>query len=168
MTAALFVSSGCEPEEEKPPVVEVPFWKNVQGIYSVTDLGTMAQYQMSIEIKTDTTFLQSSQMEINDTIIVRNFNNQFPILKSRYQTCRTSNNENCLSIGSDYGIRDYADNRWAVVTYDDPSTEIDEMTWKNGEFILNFREFNTLWWQPDGTTYLDTIIKQRAVRTGNL
>lgn len=128
MTAAVFVSQGCKSEDEKPLVVEIPFWKIVQGNYTVTDLGTMVQYQMSIEIITDTTFLPSSQMEINDTIILRNFNNQFPILKSKYQTCMTTNNENCLSIGSDYGIRDYADNRWVVVTYDDPATTVEEMT----------------------------------------
>lgn len=168
MTAAVFVSQGCKPEDEMPPVVEIPFWKKVQGNYTVTDLGTMNQYQMSIEIITDTTFLPSSQMEINDTIILRNFNNQFPILKSKYQTCMTTNNENCLSIGSEYGIRDYANNRWVVVTYDDPATTFEEMTWKNGEITFNFHMFNTLWWLPDGTTYHDTLIKQRAVRIGNL
>jgi hypothetical protein len=136
-----------------PTIQEPSKWKKIEGKYKVYD--TLGSYLYEMEI------IHIFNETINkDTLIFKNLHNQFNLYS--WQSYLPNNvNPFSIFIGPEDPIFDKQNNRWQLITYGfSDGCNI----WKNDTIIMKFGLINIKYWIEDAKPYLDTIIKQVAVK----
>ncbi len=142
-------------KDKIPTPPELTKWEKIAGNYKVYD--TLGIYLYDMEI----VHIYNDSAKI-DTLVYLNLNDRFEIFSRQYFL---PNNVNpfSISIGPEDPIFDKQNNRWDLFPLGDYPTESFNV-WKNDTIIMKYRLTNIKYWIEDATPYLDTIIKQVAVK----
>ena len=149
---SLFVLNSCTKDKVSLPP-EPTKWEKIAGNYKVYD--TLGMYLYDMEL------VHTYNVALNeDTLIYFNLHNQFNLF-SRQPFIPPSSDPFRVKIGPEDPISDKYNKRWQLITYgQSDGCNI----WKNDTIIMKFGLTNIKYWIEDATPYLDTIIKQVAVK----
>ncbi|MFN6084975.1 MAG: hypothetical protein ACK476_08615 [Fluviicola sp.] len=146
--------------KDKTPVKEGPkktIFENITGQYKVYDTNCVFLYEM------DLTYNRANESLQWDSLVFYNFDNDFYYSKSQ----NTTNFEDyvpskLISLSSPFPTKDKNNKSWSL--FNSSSGGIYDNTWRNDTIRMCFRKHNTPWWPSESVPYLDTIIKQIAVK----
>ncbi len=126
-------------------------WEKVKGKYKVYDSLGSYLYEMDI---IHIPFSLSSP----DTLKFLNFDNDFVYTRSQ----STNLPENLIGFVSPFPTKDKNNKSWSL--FNSSSGGIYDNKWRNDTIRMCFNKHNTPWWPSESVPYLDTIIKQIAVK----
>lgn len=142
--------------KDKVPVEELkPIAERISGTYNVYD--SSGNYLYDMELKYVVNYSVGP-----DSLIIINFDNNFSY--SRYQSSVYDEYSEFkyLSFLSPFPSKDINNKSWSLSN--SSSGGVYDNTWRNDTIRMCFRKHNTPWWPSESVPYLDTIIKQIAVK----
>jgi len=137
-------------------------WEKIIGEYMVYDTLGNFLFNFKLNYSSDTEYV-NDKMFIYDAIFFENFNNHFS-----FKQKQSSQNvfypipigSYFINIGYQDSIRDKNNNKWTIILSGGYSKNI----WINDTLYLCFQQTNIKFWMNDAIPYLDTVIKQVAVK----
>jgi hypothetical protein len=141
-------------KDKVPKEEPIPIDQRISGKYNVYD--SSGNYLYDMELKYVVNYSVGP-----DSIIFMNFDNDFSY--SRYQSSVYDEYAEFkyISFLSPFPTKDKNNKSWSL---SNTSDGIYDNTWRNDTIRMRFRKHNTPWWPSESVPYLDTIIKQIAVK----
>ena len=141
-------------KDKVPKEEPIPIDQRISGKYNVYD--SIGNYLYDMELKYVVNYSVGP-----DSIIFINFDNDFSY--SRYQSSVYDEYSEFkyISLLSPFPTKDKNNKSWSL---SNTSEGIYDNTWRNDTIRMCFRKHNTPWLPLEAVPYLDTIIKQIAVK----
>ena len=149
----LLILFSCTKDKTPTFIDNRTIWEKVTGKYNVYDTLGVFLYEMEI-IHKDPIVTGS----FADSLQFINFDNDFVFTRSQ----STNLPENLISFVSPFHAKDKNNKSWSL--FNSSNGGIYDNKWRNDTIRMCFRKHNTPWWPSESVPYLDTIIKQIAVK----
>ena len=141
--------------KDKVPIEEpLPIAERITGSYKVYDTLGVYLYSMSLTYK--------QRSDYKDSLLIENIDNDFYYKESQPYIEDNFVNEKLLLFSSPFPTKDKNNKSWTL--FNSSSGGIYDNKWRNDTIRMCFRKHNTPWWPSESVPYLDTIIKQLAVK----
>ncbi len=142
-------------KDKVPKEEPIPIDQRISGKYNVYD--SIGNYLYVLELKYVVNYSVGP-----DSLIIINFDNNFSY--SRYQSSVYDEYSEFkyLSFLSPFPSKDINNKSWSLSN--SSSGGVYDNTWRNDTIRMCFNKHNTPWWPSESVPYLDTIIKQIAVK----
>lgn len=140
--------------KDKVPVNDpIPIAQRISGTYNVYDTLGVYLYSMSLTYK--------QRSDYKDSLLIENIDNEFYYINKQIYVDNEIVEFKYIRLSSPFPTKDKNNKSWTL--YDLSNGKYDNI-WRNDTIRMCFRKHNTPWWPLEAVPYLDTIIKQIAVK----
>ncbi|MFN6077033.1 MAG: hypothetical protein ACK476_08620 [Fluviicola sp.] len=141
--------------KDKVPVNEpIPIAERISGTYNVYDTNEVFLYEMEMK------YVINNSVGF-DSLIFKNIDNDFNYSSDQSSIDNDYDNSKFISFVSPFPTKDKNNKSWRIFNITEGSFD---NIWRNDTIRMCFNKHNTPWWPSESVPYLDTIIKQIAVK----